>query len=129
MTERVTAAANLKRKGWRIRIRIDPMILGFDYGWITDQVRRLAPERVTLGTLRAEPNLFRHVGNGLLRELEAPACMKGLARYPKERRISLYREAVAVLSDICPVALCEETPDVWDALGLDKDSRSCNCGW
>ena len=128
VTERVKAAAELKGRGWRIRMRIDPMIMGFDYGWIIGEVKGLAPERVTLGTLRAEPNLFRHIGDGLLKDLEAPAREGGLARYPKERRVGMYREAVRELLAVCPVALCEETPDVWDALGLDKDAKPCNCG-
>jgi len=128
VTERVKAAADLKRRGWRLRMRIDPMILGFDNSWIIDQVGRLEPERVTLGTLRAEPNLFRHVDNGLLKDLEPPTRAGGLARYSKERRIAIYREAVEALAGICTVALCEETPDVWDALGLDTDAKPCNCG-
>jgi spore photoproduct lyase len=128
VADRLQAAARLKSRGWRIRMRIDPMILGFDYRWIAEQVRRLAPERVTLGTLRAEHNLPRYVGNGLLRELEAPADAKSLARYPKELRLALYRQAADVLSkDKIPLALCEETLDIWQALGFDAEAKKCNC--
>lgn len=128
MADRLAAARRLKAQGWRIRIRIDPMLLGFDYRWVLDQVRGLAPERVTLGTLRAEAALPRFAGNGLFARLEPPHNPKGLARYPREERLALYREAVLHLADICPIGLCEETPDVWQALGLDAASRSCNCG-
>jgi DNA repair photolyase len=126
--DRLKAARDLKAKGWRVRGRIDPMILGFDYAWTIEQVRRLAPERVTLGTLRAEPNLPRFIENGLFDALEAPPDKKGLARYPKEQRLALYRQAVAALSSTCPIGLCEETPDIWDALGLDTEAKCCNCG-
>jgi len=126
--DRLAAARRLKRDGWRVRMRIDPMIHGFDYAWVIDEVRRLGPERLTLGSLRAEPHLPRFVGNGLFWELEPPAAPKGLARYPREVRLALYRPAVEVLRGICPIGLCEETRDVWDALGLDADAKCCNCG-
>ena len=127
VADRLRAAARLKSRGWRIRMRIDPMIRGFDYRWIAEQVRRLAPERVTLGTLRAEHNLPRFVSNGLLKDMERPADPKALARYPKSVRLALYRQATGALSKICPIALCEETREIWDALGLDAESKRCNC--
>jgi len=126
--DRLQAARDLKAKGWRVRLRIDPMILGFDYAWIIDQVRRLVPERVTLGSLRAEKSLPRYVNNGILSQLEMPDDGKGLARYPREQRLALYRQAVDALAGLCPIGLCEETPDVWEALGLDTAAKSCNCG-
>ncbi|MEI6972454.1 MAG: spore photoproduct lyase family protein [bacterium] len=126
--DRLAAAKKLKKLGWRVRIRIDPMMLGYDYAWIINEVRKLRPERVTLGTLRAEYNLPRFVGKGLFKDLEPPADRKSLARYPLKARMKLYRQAVAALKGICPIGLCEELPEVWDGLGLDKDAKSCNCG-
>jgi DNA repair photolyase len=125
--DRLRAAAQLKSLGWRIRMRIDPMILGFDYRRVAEQVRRLSPERVTLGTLRAERNLPRYVGNGLFKDLEQPADPKSLARYPKDVRLAIYRQATEVLSKDIPLALCEETLDIWNALSLDAQSKKCNC--
>jgi spore photoproduct lyase len=124
--ERLETAQALRERGWRIRLRIDPMILGYDYTWIIGAVRDLGPERVTLGSLRAEPDLLPHV-NGLFRDLEASATPQGLARYPLALRLALYRPAVEALSATCSVGLCEETPDVWDALGLDRVGQTCNC--
>jgi DNA repair photolyase len=128
VTDRLKAARRLKARGWRVRMRIDPMIVGYDYAWVVEQVRQLAPERVTLGTLRAEENLWRFVDNGLFSALEKPDDPKSLARYPREERLALYRPAVHALAHVCPVGLCEETEDVWDALGLDTEATSCNCG-
>lgn len=128
VADRLEAARRLKAAGWRVRARIDPMILGYDYTWLVGQVRQLAPERVTIGALRAEPNLPRFVENGLFEALVPPAGKKGLARYPREQRLALYRQAVEAFRGLCPIGLCEETPDVWDALGLDKEAKSCNCG-
>ena len=128
-TDRVEAASRLKSQGWRVRIRIDPMIKGFDYSDIIEKIRRMEPERVTLGTLRSEWNLFRYVDDdGIFSELEKPDNKRALARYSKEDRIDIYRPAVEALAEICPVGLCEETPDIWDALGLDTEAKSCNCG-
>jgi len=132
VADRMKAAERLKAKGWRIRIRIDPMMLGYDYAWIIEKVRTLAPERVTLGSLRAEKNLYRHTRNGLFAELEKPEDHEGnhlaLARYPLDKRLALYRQATKALKKMCPMGLCEETPHVWNALGLNTDAKSCNCG-
>lgn len=126
--ERLAAAAQLKARGWRLRMRVDPMIAGFEYQWTFDQVRRLAPERVTLGCLRAEASLPKFAGAELFAELAPATKPKGMARYPRPVRMALYRQGVATLLPICQVGLCEETPDVWDELGLDKEAKCCNCG-
>ncbi|MCX7806424.1 MAG: hypothetical protein N3A38_14750 [Planctomycetota bacterium] len=131
VADRLAAAGRLKKAGWRVRIRIDPMIMGFDYGWVARRVKEIRPERVTLGTLRAERNLLRRVGgngNGIFGRLERTDDPRSLARYPLDERLTLYRQALAILKGVCPIGLCEETPDVWDALGLDAAAKTCNCG-
>jgi DNA repair photolyase len=125
--DRFRAATRLKKLGWRVRIRIDPMIRGYDYSDVLRQTRALRPERVTLGMLRAEHNLPRHAPKGLFGELVPPALKKDLARYPLPLRLTYYRKAIRTLKDICPIALCEEPASVWDALGLDTAGRRCNC--
>jgi spore photoproduct lyase len=125
---RLEAARRLKAAGWRVRIRIDPMFMGFDYRRIIRDVCALGPERITLGSLRAEPHLKRVVNHGLLADLQEAAEKGGLARYPLAVRLALYGPAVEALRDCCPMGLCEETRDVWHALGLDADARCCNCG-
>lgn len=125
--ERLQAATALKKLGWRVRIRLDPMIIGYDYSDVLRKLRKLAPERITLGTLRAENNLPRFVDKGLFRELEPPSDKKGLARYPLAKRLALYHQAVAALKDICPLGLCEEEELVWNDLGLDTQTGRCNC--
>ncbi len=128
VANRLAAANRLKKKGWRVRIRLDPMMLGYDYSWIIQKIRDLAPERITLGTLRAEANLDRWTEKGLFEDLERPDDPKALARYPRDKRMALYRQAVDALHDLCPMGLCEETRDVWEDLGLKPDEKSCNCG-
>ncbi|NMD35476.1 MAG: hypothetical protein GYA73_06295, partial [Planctomycetes bacterium] len=81
----------------------------------------------TLGTLRADPHLLRVVNHGLFGALAPPAEPGGLARYPLDTRLDLYRAARAGLGGVCPVGLCEETRDVWEAAGLNPAFPSCNC--
>ena len=131
IADRMRAAERLSKNGWRIRIRLDPMMRGFDYTEIIERLRRLSPERVTLGSLRAEKNLYRHSDDGLFDELQKPPGhdkVFSLARYPKKERLAMYQQAVDVLRDVCPIGLCEETTDIWDALGLDTEAKTCNCG-
>ena len=126
--ERLDAARRLRERGWRLRLRMDPMIEGYDYVETARQVKAARPERVTLGTLRAEAGLLRLGEDGLFDELEKPTEERAMARYPLGRRLALYRQATGVLLPEVPVALCEETLDVWLALGLNPDARACNCG-
>ena len=128
VSDRLQAARRLKAAGWRIRIRIDPMIAGFAYEQIADEVRRLGPERVTLGALRAEASLPQFTQQGLFADLVRPRKARSMARYPLRKRLALYRGAIRNLRNVCPLGLCEETPEVWKALGLDAESKTCNCG-
>ena len=125
---RLKAAAKLKKAGWRLRMRIDPMLAGYDYRQVARAVRRLRPERVTLGSLRAEYNLPKYTEKGLFSGLVRPAGSKTMARYPTNLRLAMYQPCVKMIKGICPIGLCEETPHVWDALGLDKAAKTCNCG-
>lgn len=127
VAERLRAARKLQDRGWRIRLRIDPMLLGYNYRRLARQVAKIAPERVTLGTLRAEPNLLRRVDPKLLAELEPSEDKHGLARYPRPVRLKLYGEAIHGLGSRRHVALCEETMDIWQALGLAANAKVCNC--
>jgi spore photoproduct lyase len=59
---RIEAAQELNRLGWRVRIRIDPIIVeaGIDsYKTICQKIAELKAEVVTIGTLRQYPGLFR----------------------------------------------------------------------
>jgi spore photoproduct lyase len=124
--ERLAAARSLKAAGWRIRIRIDPMIAGHSYADLAARVGRLAPERVTLGCLRADRGLLRK-GDGVFAALDPLEEPNGLARYPFADRIRMYQEAIDALSGRSPVGLCEEMAEAWRAVGLDPESKACNC--
>ena len=39
----------------------------------------------------------------------------------------MYKSVLDVLRGVCPLALCEETPAMWDDARLDKEGARCNC--
>lgn len=127
VSDRLAAARRLQQAGWRLRIRIDPIIAGFDYSRIADQVKKLAPERVTLGTLRAEVSLPRFIQKGLFAKLIKPRSHHGLARYRYRERLHLYQQVLNRLGNDSQIGLCEETPALWQALDLDFSAQTCNC--
>lgn len=124
---RLAFAQRLKDAGWRVRIRIDPMIHGFDYADTFAAVRRLAPERVTLGTLRADPPLIPRLPADLRPPLCEPEVEGTIWRYGRAMRQAMYARAVDALRDVTSIGLCEESPEVWEALGLDRAHETCNC--
>lgn len=127
MEERFEAARKLKSLGWRLRIRLDPIVRGFDYTAIAGQIRDLNPELVTLGTLRAERGLRRFLPQHLLVELEQNPDPRGLDRYPQSARVALYRQAAELIGPDIQLGLCEETREVWAAVFGGWDNSRCNC--
>ena len=121
---RLECAARLKELGWRVRIRLDPVILDSGlrgYKMISERIASLRPERVTVGTLRQYPGLRRFSrdapGKGLERSSD------GRLRYPLSVRKYVY-ETIAGWLGFAP-ALCKETIELWDELGWERDG--CNC--
>ena len=127
VADRLEATRRLLKAGWRVRLRIDPMLRGYDYSELAREVAAIAPERVTLGSLRAETNLLRHAPHAIFNDLEKPADPKQYARYPWAERVAMYKSVLDVLRGVCPLALCEETPAMWDDARLDKEGARCNC--
>ncbi len=125
--QRLEAAKKLQSLGWRVRVRMDPMIDGYDYEPLAREIAAFAPERVTLGTLRADPTLLPEVRDvPIFTRLEEPEP-EGIARYPRPLRMAMYGKVVPVLAAASSVGLCEETEDVWKELGLDYIHKTCNC--
>ena len=122
--DRVAAAWRLKEAGWRVRVRIDPIIpeLGLQpYLETADLVRTLAPERVTLGLLKQFPRRPRIRGLSPWKELQASP--NGLKRYPFEVKARVFQELAARLGTA--PGLCRETPEFWEKLGWEP--AACNC--
>jgi spore photoproduct lyase len=121
---RLKAAAKLLEWGWRVRIRLDPVVWEGDspsYRRICREIAAVQPERVTVGTLRQYPGLFRFAPCAPRQNLHKAA--DGRMRYPVSVRLHAYRRIAEWLG--FQPALCKETDDVWQALGWTF--YGCNC--
>jgi len=123
-TERLRAAARLKALGWRLRIRLDPIILetGIEhYEEVCKAIADLDPERVTIGSLRQYPGVHRFSPQAPRVGLEK--ADDGRMRYAVEVRSDAYRRIAEWLG--FQPALCKETHIVWKA--LKWRFSGCNC--
>jgi spore photoproduct lyase len=136
-SERFSAAEKMKKAGWPIRFRLDPMIpfpnWKKGYGETIRRINSLAPEMVTLGSLRATSyNGLRNASkaNGrdesifdYLTEEKDPSGFK--YRLPFEKQVEMFRFAMSHLKTSIKPALCKEDRALWKALGLQFDG--CHC--
>ena len=122
--KRLEAARELKDLGWRVRIRIDPIILESGlkhYEPICKAVSELSPEVVTIGTLRQYPGVHRFSKEAPRKGLKrAP---DGRMRYPTQQRIDAYKQISEWLG--FQPALCKEAFKMWETLGWRF--TDCNC--
>ncbi|MGP7977567.1 MAG: radical SAM protein [Desulfobaccales bacterium] len=122
--ERLAAAWRLKEAGWRVKIRIDPVIpeVGIrHYREVAKKVSALAPERVTVGVLKHFPRFPHCQREGPHRQLaESP---NGIKRYPLHIKARIFNSLAEWLG--FQPAICRETPGLWEGLGWK--SNGCNC--
>lgn len=149
--ERLRAAKLAQKAGYPIRIRLDPIIpvpnwQQYYSGIIKSIFEEVKPERITLGTLRFEgqfykmrdvilshPKLKEIVGTmvPMLDEIKLPGGGKSIGKYsfPVEQRIEIFKFAIEEIRKYskCDIALCKETAEVWEAVGLDLKECKCVC--
>ena len=122
--KRLETAAEMIRLGWRVRIRLDPVILecGIEhYEPVCRQIADIRPEIVTVGTLRQYPGLFRFAPSAPRKGLSR--AKDGRMRYPVDERLRAYEKISSWLG--FQPSLCKETEEVWEALGWKF--AGCNC--
>jgi spore photoproduct lyase len=138
--ERFAAAEKMKKAGWPIRFRLDPMIPYPDwkrgYGEAIKRINSLSPEMVTIGALRATS--YRSLrsaakSNGrddsifdYLTEEKDPSGFK--YRIPFETQVEMFRFAIGRLKNGVVPALCKEDKALWKALGLKFNGCHCLLG-
>jgi spore photoproduct lyase len=150
---RLEAAYKVQQAGYPVRIRLDP-IVPFD-GWqkaysqtIRQVFDRVAPERVTLGTLRFEKGFYNMRNSIFSTGPELPALLEGMHpmfppkafngfQRPKSGKYSFSDDQRAeifsfIINQIrkysdCKIALCKESTDIWNKLGLQLSRCSCVC--
>lgn len=150
---RLEAAWKVQQAGYPVRVRLDP-IVPFD-GWekaYANTVERIFskinPERITLGTLRFEKQFYNlrdsiftsgpdlpEMLNGMKPMFE-PKMFKGKKRpnigkysFSEEARVEIFQfiiKEIEKYSD-CPIALCKESAEIWNQLGLDLSRCRCVC--
>lgn len=139
-SERFAAAEKMKKAGWPIRFRLDPMIpfpnWKKGYGETIWRINALSPEMVTLGSLRATSyNGLRNASkaNGrdesifdYLTEEKDPSGFK--YRLPFEKQVEMFRFAMRHLKTSIKPALCKEDRALWKALGMHFDGCHCLLG-
>jgi len=150
---RLAAAKKIQKAGYPLRIRLDP-IIPFD-GWkeayaqtIKEIFAEVAPERVTLGTLRFEKGFYNMRNSIFTTGADLPQIMEemspmfppkmfsasknpksGKYSFSESRRSEIFKFAIKEIrkhSD-CRIALCKESADVWERVGLDLSRCSCAC--
>jgi len=142
LDERIEAAKLCQKKGWRIRIRIDPCILDSDWkNGYSDLIRKtltiISPENITLGMLRLLPGHFRLAKDAYgdrARELLNHKFVKGASdgklRYLHQQRVEFYRFLIDVIRGFdktVSIGLCRETPEIWNVMKEHCEHKKCNC--
>ena len=136
-SERFAAAQKMKKAGWAVRLRLDPMVpyshWRSGYSAAVRQINLLEPEMVTLGALRAtSPKSLRGAAkrNGrddtifdFLTEERDPSGFK--YRIPFDVQAELFRYVISKLKSSIVPALCKEDQSLWRILGLRF--RGCHC--
>jgi spore photoproduct lyase len=139
-SERFAAAEKMKKAGWPVRFRLDPMVPYPDwkhgYAEAIKKINSLSPEMVTLGALRATSyNGLRNASKAndrddsifdFLTEHKDPSGFK--FRIPFETQVELFRFAIDRLRTNITPALCKEDKALWKALGLKFDGCHCLLG-
>lgn len=131
---RLNAAKKLSEAGFEVRLRIDPMV-PVD-GWteayselIDDIFERLTPERITIGSLRGLQSTINNSPDRSWTEYLDEKSNWG-RKISLNKRLEMYQLIITKLREehqFERVALCKETVEMWQALGLDYSKIRCNC--
>jgi spore photoproduct lyase len=134
VADRIEAAGLLKDAGFEVRIRIDPMvpIEGWNeaYSDLVDRVfDRLRPDRITLGSLRGLQSTINNA-----RDRSWLPYLDERSNWGKKvafaTRKEMYESVIKRLGkdfNYRDVALCKETVEIWEELGMDYRKVRCNC--
>jgi spore photoproduct lyase len=136
---RILVAAELKRLGYEVRVRIDPIIpLDSSYTIYKELLDLLfshfTPDRITLGSLRVFPSLKSFCKNSswfTFLDL-GKRHRDGRFRVGDEQRFKAYCEIMQYCNsyNFKEVSLCKETVEMWEKLrsiGLTPKENKCNC--
>lgn len=134
--DRIKAAKKVYDIGYETRVRIDPMVPIENYQkhyarLVDDIFSNLKPARVTVGSLRGLQSTINNVTDrswiGYLDEWSNWG-----RKISSEKRYEMYKFLIDYLRDrynYRDVALCKETIEMWEKLGMNYKRIRCNCIW
>jgi DNA repair photolyase len=136
-TERIAAAGQVYDAGYKVRVRLDPMVPVPDwpkhYGDIIECICDMfKPERVTLGTLRGLPSTIAAAKDKEWVKYLTESSNWGRKPF-LETRLAMYEFAIKQFRShgIRKIAVCKDTKQVWAVLnkkfGLNYHNMACNC--
>jgi spore photoproduct lyase len=150
---RLEAVYKVQQAGYPIRLRLDPIVPFNDWQKTYSQTiqrifDRVNPERITIGTLRFEKGFYNMrnsiftTGSELssyladMQPMFAPKTFAGFKSsksgkysFADDKRFEIFRfiiNEIRKYSD-CKIALCKESSDLWNKLGLELSRCSCVC--
>ena len=136
--KRLAAAKALKLQGWRVRLRLDPVVPVPNwkdaYEPLLDEINAVSPETVTLGSLRFFANLRNHARSGdeVFRYGVDERDPDGRWRVPFDLRLEMYEHFIKRLNSAgscLRLGLCKETVKMHRLLGIPGEKQSCNCSY
>lgn len=134
--KRIEAAKMLSDSGYPVRIRIDPIvpIEEWDQEYmklVDDLFSHFTPERITLGSLRGLQSTINNSKDKSWVEYLSERSNWG-KRIDFDTSYSMYSTIIYYLKekyDYNHVALCKETKEMWERLGMGYRKIRCNCVW
>jgi len=131
---RLKAARKLAEAGYKIRIRLDPIVPIEDwekeYKAIIDAIfRNVKPERITLGSLRGLQSTINFSEDKSWTEYLDDKSNWG-KKISFNKRFEIYDAIIEYLWETYrfdKISLCKETVRMWDRLSLDHTHMKCNC--
>jgi len=136
VASRINAGRLLAESGYEVRIRIDPIVpipnWEKQYKGLIDKVfSNYTPERITLGSLRGlQSTINGSTDKSWLHYLDENSNWGKKVR--KDVRFQAYSSLIRYLREqyrYSHVALCKETMEMWNELGMDYRDIKCNCIW
>jgi spore photoproduct lyase len=134
--DRIKAAKKVADAGYEVRIRIDPMVPVFEWEeHYVDLVDRIfgsfMPERITFGSLRGLQSTINNSSDRSWVRFLSERSNWG-KKIDADTRYAMYKRIIDHLGESYGyhnVALCKETVDMWNRLGMDYRKIRCNCVW
>jgi spore photoproduct lyase len=132
--KRLEAAKNAADKGYEVRLRIDPMvpIEGWkdDYRQLVGEIfDRFRPARITLGTLRGLQSTIVHSKDRSWVKYLGESSGWG-KKIEMGLRTEMYTYIIGLMEDkynFIEIAICKETVEMLERLGIDYTKIRCNC--